>query len=64
MLDHPEDAREMGLRGRERVRSHFARKVMCDALDELYSELLGLPSTAGDRQSAVGGHTGEVLRSA
>jgi glycosyltransferase involved in cell wall biosynthesis len=64
MLDHPEDAREMGLRGRDRVRSHFARKVMCDALDELYSELLGLPSAAGDRQTAVDGHTGEVLRSA
>lgn len=43
MLDHPEEAARMGLQGRELVRSHFARKVMCDALDELYSELLGLP---------------------
>lgn len=43
MLDHPEEAREMGRRGRERVRVHFARSVMTGALDDLYSELLGLP---------------------
>ena len=34
----------MGERGRERVRSHFAPEVMCEALDALYSGLLGLPA--------------------
>ncbi|HEU4515261.1 MAG TPA: glycosyltransferase family 4 protein [Nocardioidaceae bacterium] len=43
MLDNPEQASRMGVQGREMVRSHFARAVMCNALDELYCELLGLP---------------------
>ena len=56
MLDHEEQAREMGRRGRERVRVHFARSVMTGALDDLYCELLGLPSPldATDEQAAVG----------
>lgn len=41
MLDHPDEAAAMGACGRERVRSHFSPAVMCGALDELYSELLG-----------------------
>jgi glycosyltransferase involved in cell wall biosynthesis len=43
LLDHPEEARQMGAQGRERVCSHFAPDVLCDALDELYGDLLGLP---------------------
>jgi glycosyltransferase involved in cell wall biosynthesis len=43
LLDHPEQAAQMGARGRERVREHFTPRVMCQALDELYGELLGLP---------------------
>jgi glycosyltransferase involved in cell wall biosynthesis len=43
LLDHPEQAAQMGVLGRERVRQHFSPRVMCEALDELYSELLGLP---------------------
>jgi glycosyltransferase involved in cell wall biosynthesis len=43
LLDHPEQAAQMGALGRERVRQHFSPSVMCEALDELYSELLGLP---------------------
>jgi glycosyltransferase involved in cell wall biosynthesis len=62
MLDHPDDAREMGLRGRERVRAHFARSVMTSALDDLYCELLGLPARAGEEPA--GRAAGEVLRSA
>jgi glycosyltransferase involved in cell wall biosynthesis len=65
MLDHPEEARAMALQGRDRVRSHFARKVMVDALDELYCELLGLPSPAGDAPArAQGAQPEDVLRSA
>jgi glycosyltransferase involved in cell wall biosynthesis len=45
MLDHPEEAAEMGAQGRERVRSHFASSLMCSALGALYDELLGLPDT-------------------
>lgn len=44
LLDNPVAAHTMGLRGRDRVRWHFRPGVMCDALDALYSELLGLPA--------------------
>ena len=68
MLDHPEEARLMGAQGRERVRSHFGPSVMCGALDELYGELLGLPSWAGEPAALAAGqkgaHEDEVLRSA
>lgn len=47
LLDHPDEAALMGRQGRERVRSHFAPGLMCAALDELYSELLGLADVAG-----------------
>lgn len=64
LLDHPDEAREMALQGRERVRSHFGSTVMCEALDDLYSELLGLPSPAGSAAPAGAARPGEVLRSA
>jgi glycosyltransferase involved in cell wall biosynthesis len=44
MLDHPAEAEEMGRQARDRVRSHFRPDVMCEALDALYSDLLGQPT--------------------
>jgi len=43
LLDHPREAALMGEQGQLRVRSRFSPEVMCTALDELYSELLGVP---------------------
>ena len=43
LLDHPEEAAQMGAQGQARVRSHLTPNVMCQALDQLYCELLGLP---------------------
>jgi glycosyltransferase involved in cell wall biosynthesis len=62
LLDHPEEAAMMGKQGRERVRSHFGRQVMCDCLDAIYSELLGLaePTRVADGMDAAA----DVLRSA
>jgi hypothetical protein len=64
MLDHSRDAARMGLQGRELVRAHFARKIMCDALDELYSELLGLPVHATSGQVGVDVLPEQVRRTA
>ena len=64
MLDHPEDAKQMAAQGRDRVRSHFGPSVMCDALDELYGELLGLPSTTPTEAVGERAQPGDVLRSA
>jgi glycosyltransferase involved in cell wall biosynthesis len=68
MLDHPEEARRMGLQGRERVRSHFGPAVMCDGLDRMYSQLLGLPEPAGVRppgaEAGAPVAVDDVLRSA
>jgi glycosyltransferase involved in cell wall biosynthesis len=47
LLEHPEEARQMGKQGRERVRQHFGQSVMCGELDRTYRELLGLPEPAG-----------------
>lgn len=43
LLDHPEAARRMGARARARVLETFDPETMCALLDELYSELLGMP---------------------
>ncbi len=48
LLDHPEEARQMGKQGRERVRQHFGQSVMCGELDRTYRELLGLPEPPVD----------------
>ena len=53
MLQHPQEARLMGERGRERVRSHFGPEEMCEALDLLYSGLLGLPDAGSQAPSAA-----------
>ena len=64
MLDHPAEAAQMGVQGRERVRSHFGAEVMCGALDRLYGELLGIPETAPGTEPAMTRRKGGVLRSA
>jgi glycosyltransferase involved in cell wall biosynthesis len=60
MLDHPVEAREMGARGQQRVRSHFTQSLMCQALDELYEGLLGQPRTDAAEERAPAA----ILRSA
>lgn len=55
MLDHPVEARQMGMQARKRVRSHFGRSQMCHGLDELYAELLGLPAPLEPAQAAENG---------
>jgi len=67
MLDHPAEAAEMGRCGSERVRSHFSTDVMCGALDELYTGLLGqvLPGDAVQVEGTAEVHVAtDVLRSA
>ena len=59
LLDHPAEAAAMGAAGRERVRSHFSTDVMCGALDELYSDLVGQVVPASVSTGRAG-----VLRSA
>ena len=63
MLRHPEDARLMGTQARERVRSHFSPEEMCEALDALYSGLLGLP-VAADSQQPSAMQVGPIRRTA
>jgi hypothetical protein len=60
MLDHPVEARQMGMQARERVRSHFGRSEMCHGLDELYAELLGLPAPPEPAQAAPNGKADHV----
>lgn len=43
LLDHPQEAAEMGRRGRARVRTAFTPQAMCAAVDACYRDLLGLP---------------------
>jgi glycosyltransferase involved in cell wall biosynthesis len=63
MLEHPAESAEMGRCGRDRVRTHFSPGVMCGALDELYSGLLGQVTAASEQRSSAGAST-DVLRSA
>jgi glycosyltransferase involved in cell wall biosynthesis len=46
MLDHPEERRQMGARGKSRVSGMFDQATMCATLDRVYSGLLGLPRRA------------------
>lgn len=52
MLDHPEEAARMGAQARDLVRPLFAPAVMVDALEELYSELLGQGTAAPESGAA------------
>jgi glycosyltransferase involved in cell wall biosynthesis len=45
LLEHPAEAARMGQAGRDRVISAFRPEVMCEGLDALYRELLGLPGS-------------------
>lgn len=47
LLDHPEEARQMGARARHHVRELFDPRTMCVALDRLYSQLLCVPAIDG-----------------
>lgn len=53
LLDHPDAARMMGEQGSRRVRSHFTTEVMCRALDQLYSDLLGAPGADAAEPAVV-----------
>ncbi len=68
LLDHPAEAEAMGRCGQERVRSHFTSEVMCDALDELYCDLLGQvpnpPVAEAGAQPTQDQPSSAVLRSA
>ena len=44
LLVHPDRAREMGRRGRERVRAHFSWERMVETIERLYRELLARAS--------------------
>jgi glycosyltransferase involved in cell wall biosynthesis len=58
LLDHPEQARRMGRQGGEMVRRHFGQSVMCDALDDVYRDLLGLPDrTTASTATELNGRT-------
>jgi glycosyltransferase involved in cell wall biosynthesis len=43
LLDHPDEAEDMGSQGRTVVRDLFRQAGMCESLNEIYCELLGLP---------------------
>ncbi|HVL90647.1 MAG TPA: glycosyltransferase family 4 protein [Actinomycetota bacterium] len=44
MLEHPSEARRMGIHGRNVVRSLFSQQRMCEILDRTYRSLLGMPT--------------------
>ncbi|MDP9340574.1 MAG: glycosyltransferase family 4 protein [Actinomycetota bacterium] len=47
LLEHPHEARQMGLIGRNQVRELFDPARMCELLDREYRRLLGLPEPPG-----------------
>ncbi len=49
LLAHPDRAREMGRRGRERVRVHFSRERMLETITGLYRALLSQKKGRDDR---------------
>ncbi len=68
LLDHPAEAAEMGQQGRRRVRTSFAPRAMCAAVDDCYRDLLGLPplpeQAAGGPGRAQGAAPGPLNRAA
>jgi glycosyltransferase involved in cell wall biosynthesis len=62
LLEHPEQALQMGAQGRERVRNHLRPDAMCQALDQLYSELIGLPDQQPAEPVAVAQDAGARKR--
>lgn len=67
LLDHPDEARRMGERGRERALSLCDPTVMCGLLDREYASLLGLPPSeatapAGRPRLVVDNEEAEVRR--
>ena len=54
MLDHPDERREMGRRGRALCQERFAASAMVDRLEAVYASVLGLTAD-GPGGSASGG---------
>lgn len=50
LLEHPDEARRMGRAGRHRVLGTFRPEVMCEELDRVYRDLLGLPPARPTRE--------------
>lgn len=48
LLEHPEEAREMGERGRQEVRDHFSWDAEGQRLVRMYTSLLGAPNGRAD----------------
>jgi glycosyltransferase involved in cell wall biosynthesis len=53
LLDHPDEARSMGMAGRARARAVFEPTLMCALIEQTYARLLGLPDTAHTPDAAV-----------
>jgi glycosyltransferase involved in cell wall biosynthesis len=50
LLEHPEEAREMGERGRREVRDHYSWDAEGKRLVRMYASLLGAPNGAADAE--------------
>ena len=55
-LDHAEEARRMGQRGRQLVVDRFRPRLMCAMIEDTYSRLLGLPTIA-DHDAVIHTHS-------
>lgn len=53
LLDHPQEAEQLGRQGQIRARAGFSQRVMCLELDALYSRLLCLPAPCTDTEPAL-----------
>ncbi|MCW2614756.1 MAG: epsD [Frankiales bacterium] len=51
LLDHPQEAEQLGRQGQLRARAGFSQRDMCVELDALYSRLLCLPVLRADPES-------------
>jgi glycosyltransferase involved in cell wall biosynthesis len=56
LLEHPDDARRMGRRGRAVVLERFDPAIMCELIDETYSRLLGLPRSGRYKAAETQGY--------
>jgi glycosyltransferase involved in cell wall biosynthesis len=54
LLDHPDEAREMGEVARRRVRALFEPALMCRHIEDIYSHFLGLQPPAQERARVPG----------
>lgn len=63
LLEHPEEAQQMGRRGSVAVRDRFAPEVMCEQIDEVYCRLVGLTgaTSAAGRVVVPGSENNRVI---